>query len=507
MRNRVHLLLCLPVVLAVASCQLPPDEAAKKPEKAPAAPAREAARGASHKVERGPFKIEASLKGILEASEMTEIALRPEAWGPPFTVLKAVSHGSEVRKGDPLVTLDLEKIDQAIKDLETEQRLNALALKQAEEELPALEKSTPVDLAAAERTKKIADEDLKKFLEEDRERAQKNVQFSVKSSTHYLEYAREELRQLEKMYRANDLREETEEIILKRQRNAVESAAHFLKQAEQRRDDTLKIELPRKEQTLKESAVKQTLALEKARSTLPLTLNQKRLSLEKMKTDRTKSIERLGKLQHDRAAMIVQAPVDGIVYYGKCNRGQWTTAAAMAGKLVRGGQLAAEEIVLTIVKSRPLFVRAVVEEKDLQHVRRGAKVRVSAAAFPDRKLPGTVESVSAVPVTPGHFEARIALDTSKDAEALMPGMACTVKVVPYAKADALSVPVAAVFTDEMDDDKHFVYLTGDNGKTQKRSVRLGKKTDSKVEILEGISVGDEVLLEKPQANGRKKVTE
>jgi len=499
------------VIVVAASCQpLPPDEPAKKPDKPNTAPVKDAARGTSHKVERGPFKIEVTLKGILEAAEMTEIVLRPESWGVdarhPFTVLKAVEHGAEVHKGDQLISLDLEKLDQAIKDLETEQRLNEVAIKLAEEELPVLVKSTPVELAATERAKKIADEDLKKFLEEDRERTQKSIQFSVQSSAHYLEYAKEELRQLEKMYRANDLREETEEIILKRQRHAVESAAHYLKQAEQRRDDTLKVELPRREQSLKETAVKQTLTLDKARSTLPLTLNQKRLSLEKMKLEREKSTDRLHKLQRDRAAMTVQAPADGIVYYGKCQRGQWTTAATVAGKLQRGGQVMPDEDLLTIIKTRPVFVRAVVEEKDLQYVHRGAKAKVIPTSFPDLKLPGTVQSVSAIPVTPGHFEAKIALDAGKEAEALMPGMACTVKVVAYTTKDALSVPAAAVFTDELDDDKHFVYLTGEDGKSEKRAVRVGKKNDGKVEILGGIGEGDEVLLEKPQSGGRKKVT-
>ena len=40
--------------------------------------------------------------------------------------------------------------------------------------------------------------------------------FSVKSADNMLAYEKEELRQLEKMYKADDLVEETEEIVLKR---------------------------------------------------------------------------------------------------------------------------------------------------------------------------------------------------------------------------------------------------------------------------------------------------
>ena len=43
----------------------------------------------------------------------------------------------------------------------------------------------------------------------------------------------------------------------------------------------------------------------------------------------------------------------------------------------------------------------------------------------------------------------------------MPGMSCTAKLVPYVKKNALTVPASAVFTDELDDEKRFVYLVGD----------------------------------------------
>ena len=70
----------------------------------------------------------------------------------------------------------------------------------------------------------------------------------VKSSREYLDYTKEELRQLEKMYRSKDLTEETEEIILRRQRFQVESREQYLKEAELQRDQKLKVDLPRQEE-------------------------------------------------------------------------------------------------------------------------------------------------------------------------------------------------------------------------------------------------------------------
>src|SRR5262249_13953822 len=93
----------------------------------------------------------------------------------------------------------------------------------------------------------------------------------------------------------------------------------------------------------------------------------------------------------------------------------------------------------------------------------------------------------------------ISLDAVKSPDALMPGMACTVKLVPYVKADALTVPATAVITDDLDDDKQFVYLTKKDGKPEKRTVTVGKTSGGKAEITAGLQEGDEILLEKPNA--------
>jgi multidrug efflux pump subunit AcrA (membrane-fusion protein) len=512
MANWMRYLGWLPLALLLAGCEAqapveqPKKEAKEKVDKAVGPAAKDAAaRKPTHKVEKGPFKVEVTCKGIVESSEMTEVVLRSEAW-TQLTVLKAVEPGTRVQKGDPLVTMDFQKIDEAIRDLEASRNLAELAIRQTQEDLHILDKSVPLDLAAAERAKKVADEDLAQFLELDRPFAEKSAHFWVKSASNWLEYAKEELRQLEKMYKANDLTEGTEEIILKRQRDWVESATFYLKMAEFERDQVLKVTLPRREVSLTENARKQTVAWDKARNTLPLLLNQKRLDLEKLTYERSKATQRLEALRKDRDAMAVKAPAEGIVFYGKCVRGNWTTASTMEQALSTG-MLAPNQVFLTIVKPRPIFVRAVVEEKDLRHVRPGMTGKAVLVADADLKLPVTLERVSAVPVTPGNFDARLALDLGQETAALMPGMACTVKFVPYQKAEALAVPASAVFSEELDEDSHYVYLAGKDGKPEKRPVTIGKKSATKTEILKGLQEGDEILLEKPSEPKLEKPSE
>jgi HlyD family secretion protein len=474
-------------------------ESTKVKPKKPAAPAETPAKkAATHKVEKGPFKVEVSLKGIVESEAMNEVLMSPEAFTPEnrgqFRVLKAVEHGAAVRKGDQIVWLDMERIDQIITDLERDRDLADLGFKLAQEDLHAAQKANPIDLAAAERGKKQADEDLHRYLSQDKDFLVKMIEYEVKSAANWLAYAKEELKHLEKMYKANDLTESTEEIILKRQRDMVERAAFYLKTAEYDRDFVLKVSLPRREEGMKENSVKQALTLEKTKITTPLLLSQKRLTLDKMKFDRERATEKLQKFKKDRDHMVVKAPADGIAYYGKCVRGNWSTSS-VESKLQRGGMLMPDEVFLTVVKPRPIFVRATVDDKDFSNVRAGLQAKVVPTPLSALKLSAKVDKVSAVPVS-GHFEAHVILQASPDS-ALMPGMACTVKLIAYQKSEALTVPSESVFTDENDEDVHYVFVQSKEDKHAKTYVALGKKSSTKVEILQGLQEGDEVLLENP----------
>src|SRR5262249_50258540 len=283
----------------------------------------------THKVEKKPFKVQLTVKGTLEPEAKVEIAHRPHPTvglpvSPgPLKIQKAAEHGATVRKGDLLVAFDTQQIDQAIAQLEGEKRLLEANVKLNEEEVPVLRRSAPVELAAAEEAKKRADEDLKYFRDIGRPQAEQRANFYVKGEEFFLEFEREQLRQLEKMYKAHDLTEDTEQIILKRQRFYVEMAVYFVKQAHIQRDYVLKVDLPRKEKTLTEGVAKQTVLLEKAQKTLTPQVEQREQALAKMGRDLAKIRDGLERLRKDRAAMTVNAPEDGVVFHGKFAKGQW----------------------------------------------------------------------------------------------------------------------------------------------------------------------------------------
>jgi multidrug efflux pump subunit AcrA (membrane-fusion protein) len=461
-----------------------------KPESADAKPP-------THKIEKKDFRIELTVKGILEPEETSPISFRPQRMlnspvsHEPLSIKAIVEHGATVKKGDVLVTFDSTKINEIIDDLDKERKVLDAAIKLTEEELPLLEKSAPVDLAAAETAKKLADQELKYFLEIGRAQTEKQTEMFVKMEKYYLEYSQEQLRQLEKMYKANDLTEETEKIILRRQQQAVEMATFFYQAALIDRDYIMKYTLPNKEKALRDEQIKANLQLEKTRRTAEPVLAQKKAALTQMLYNRTKNAVRLQKLQEDRAAMTIVAPMDGIVYHGKFQKGQWTTPG---NRLQPNGTVTPDDIFLTVVKARPVVLHLTIDEKDVHLVKVGLQGKAKLPFQPDRKLPAKVTKLAGVPATAGKFDALVEMETDAADALLMPGMACSVKFVPYSKSNAIAVPAKCIHEE---DDRYFVYMYTKGGKEEKRDVTPGRTGGEQTEILAGLREGEEILLERP----------
>ncbi|MEX0585065.1 MAG: efflux RND transporter periplasmic adaptor subunit [Pirellulales bacterium] len=442
----------------------------------------------------GPFRVNVELDGILTAERTSEVVVRPESWSE-LIVLEAVSHGAVVKQGTPLLKLETKKLDEAIADLEADVESSALALRLAIEDVRLLERTGPLDLAAAERAAQYAAEDLKRFNERDRPLALRAAEAGLRMSTQYHEYQQEELRQLEKMYKADDITEETEEIVLKRARNDMENSKFSLEQAKASHEQATKVTIPRREIEAQRAAQSTALDLEKARATTPITLNQKQLALAKLKQDQTKSVDKLAKLRGDRARLTVSAPIDGIVYFGRATDGKWSGISEAADMLRTGGRPLAGSVLMTVVSPERLYVRTVVPEKHFGDLRPGQTGKVALTAFAGAQIPAKLRSIDAIPSGAG-FDAEFEL-TATAKVPLAAGMTGKITVVAREESKAIAVPADAVQTDENDDSKSFVLVVGSDGKPTRRDVTVGRRIEDRVEITGGLTAGEKILPKKP----------
>jgi len=451
-------------------------------------------KGKTHKVTRDTFKLEFELDGTFMNPNAREVSIETKSWGL-LNVLNALPQGALVKKGQRLITLDFEKIDEKIRDLRFEQELVTLDLQVAEAELKLMEVTSPIELKALERKNNHVKEDLKRYREIQRPRQEKAAEVSLKSARDSLAYAEEELKQLRKMYEADDLTEETEEIILQRAESAVEKAKFYLEGAEIKKEETLKISIPRASIEAEENARQSELNLKTSRKTHPVTHLKKSIAVKKLRLQLENVKENLARLQADRAKMHVPAPISGTLFRGTMEKGKWSGSAGLDPRMRKGGTIKPNEIFMTIVPGGQLSIHTTAPEKHLLHMVKGLQAEVRPTIDPDMKMKAVVGEVSLTPIAPGNHGVTMHIKLEKDSP-IRAGMTAKLKFVPYLNKEALWVPKGALF-EEKEPGSYFVYIHRADRKPKKVNVEPGIRSGEKVEILKGLRAGAEILLEKP----------
>lgn len=447
-----------------------------------------------HKVESQPLEIDAELKGAFVAVDSHEVVLRPEVW-TDFKVTEAVEHGAVVKKGDVLVKFDDEKIEKDLADEAIDQRLSELALMQLEEEFPREQRLREIAYEEARLAHDQLLEDYDYYRETDRPFIVRIAKYRYDSAKEDLASQEEELAQLEKMYAADDLTEETEEIVLRRQRFQVATARLSLELQEANHDYMLDVTLPRYDESYNKRIEQSELKLEQVKTAKEKGTIRAKYELEKKREARAKSIERHAKLVGDRSLMVIKAPADGVVYYGRSINGKWSEVTSMTSKLKPFGKVTANTVFMTVVSQRPLQVVAKVTEKELPDFKAGLPAEVIPAADDELALKGKVTAVHGVPDAGGKFAVEIDVDLDNAPNWLVAGMTCQANVTVYDKKSAIVIPSSLVQTDEDDDKQKYVMLLSEDDKPARKDVKLGRKKAKLVEVLSGLSAGDRIVKE------------
>ena len=451
-----------------------------------------AAYAGEFKVEKKPFKSTVEFEGSFLSAEAHVIQIDPKVW-TDFTIKELVAQGGAVKKGDPIVVLDTEGIERQLADDADATMARKTALKGSELELANLEQTTPWRLEAAELAYNRARDDHQYFVEVRRPLEEETAKRSLQSSERYLESATEELKQLLKMYKEDDLTEETEEIILKRQRYSVESAEFRLKSAKLSTKRALEVTIPRsavdQEQALKDAEV----AWKTARESLPAALQQKRLDVKKLQVADKRADANSVDLKADRAQMDVLAPADGIIYHGEMLNGRWNpTAAAKFMKV--GGKIPPRVALASLIPAgAKLHLDAFVDEAAAAKLKGGQKGYVAPISSPRSRLSVELAKVATHPGVDGKYHIQLVLSAEGSPEGLnlVPGMKGKGKITTGDQGDRIAVPVKAL--QEEHDGTYTVSVKNAEGEASAVPVTVGVESNGMIVVLSGLQEGQIVI--------------
>lgn len=143
--------------------------------------------------------------------------------------------------------------------------------------------------------------------------------------------------------------------------------------------------------------------------------------------------------------------------------------------------------VVEICDAHALDLSANIPAEDGVKIRPGMAVRISATAAPGQTFAGRVVSLGQVDPQTGLMAVRITVNNPESV--LKVGAFATAEIVLQSNPSAIVAPKSAVINRE---DKSVVLIVKD-GKAHLRQVITGAEQGSDVEIVRGVSVGDQVI--------------
>ena len=181
------------------------------------------------------------------------------------------------------------------------------------------------------------------------------------------------------------------------------------------------------------------------------------------------------------------APIDGVVVFNAVGAPE---ADGTLPKASVGAAVAPGSAPFTVVDLGSLNFNAQVDEADVAKVKADMSAKVSLDAFVATTFTGKVKSIraTAVQTTTGGiaFPVLVAIDPSKDR--ILLGMSGSVDIEVNAVSGALTVPIEAILDDA---GKKYVFVVKVD-KVAKVEVTTGALTDTRAQVLTGLTAGDTV---------------
>jgi RND family efflux transporter MFP subunit len=219
--------------------------------------------------------------------------------------------------------------------------------------------------------------------------------------------------------------------------------------------------------------------------------DQLKTSLQASQAQRKALLASRGQIEATAANAVVRAPFSGV----------------LAGKSVEEGDFATPMIPLgRLMLTDPLKVVLRLVERDVARVATGMQVRLALDAWPDRPFTGTVVRIAPYldPATRTNT-VEVSLENPRDPATgqrmLKPGMYGVAELVVDRRANVVVAPEAALLLDDRllaaarpGEVLRRAFVVDAGGVARERTVRLGARSGSRYEVLDGLAEGERLVV-------------
>lgn len=200
-----------------------------------------------------------------------------------------------------------------------------------------------------------------------------------------------------------------------------------------------------------------------------------RSQLDTQRATRDAAAARVAQMRADIGDRRIRAPFAGVLGIRQVSPGALVTPGT---------------VVATLDDISRVYVDFPVPERHLAHLAPGQPLAGTSVAWPGQRFEGTVSSIDAR-IDPQTRAITVRGDFANADRRLRPGMLLQVQVA-RPQRDALVLPEIAVVQVGRDT---FVWRVRDDGTVERADIAIGERRAGSVEVLEGISAGDRIVVE------------
>ncbi len=423
-------------------------------------------------------------KGELQAANSIDIRCELEG---KSTIIYLIEEGTHAKKGDLLVELASDAIDESIRETEIKEANAQAAYEAAVKEQEILQDENASKIRKAALALEIAEIAEKKYKEGDAVELRQTANLALEKCKSVLKRAEEDLKDSTDLYQQGFVTR----IDLENDRFKAFEAQLELKKAELALDVLEKYTIPMNLREKESDVTEARKELEREKKSAEASEAKSMADVAGKKSELQILKEKLDRLRDQKAKAKILAPADGLVVYARS--GSWHSSDR---QIMTGASVFERQSLIELPDTSSMMVVVRVHEAQTEHLNVGLPAVIEVEGFTGRRFTGTVSKIAVLADSQNRwlnpnlkeYETEILLDgTFKD---LKPGITARAQVQLAQLSNVLAVPVQSVFGKG---NRYYVFLQ-EGESSRPVEVTIGLASNEYVEIKDGLKAGQTIRL-------------
>jgi HlyD family secretion protein len=433
-------------------------------------------------VTRRSFPVVEEAKGELKAAKTTEIRSKVEG---RTTIIWLVDEGTTVKKGDLLVRLASDRIEETVRQEEAQEASAISFLEAAEKDLEILLDENASNIRKGKLAVELAEIELNKYTLGDSKKSLAEYKLEVDRAGQMHERKKDDFASAKDLFEMD--------FITRSEYLQDEFDLHEAARAVERADLGLKIfqdfEYPKEIRRLTSDVEEAKKELVRTRKSALAKEAQKKADVEAKQASLMNTQNKLSKYREQLEQCELRAPAPGLVVYHTGHRYN-------PKQINEGAEVYERQILVTLPDPAVMLVSVRIHEAKTHKIKIGQEVSVEIDAIPGEMFTGKITKIAPLAdsrnswLNPDLKEYETVITLDQTGPELKPGVTARAEIFISQLEDVLCVPLQSVYTKA---GRHYVFKAVGSAEVPVE-IEIGQSNSEFVEIASGLAESDRIFL-------------